>query len=384
MSNIEQSSGQKEVPLGRYGYLNQNCWLVKALNYPPYERCRYCELHFCNCLFLHYQIISVALIAFFLLLSLWFEGEISIFGTIFVFTTIIIYGYYFNKSTERIIEANFAQMKSERALKVLNRNLEQRVKHRTEALKQAYKELQVLDKAKTEFISIASHQLRTPIGVIRGYLSMMIQGDFGLLPPTIKDVTNTAYQASLRLLKLSNDLLNVSKLESGEMPLTYKKVSISRLIHKIAKEMKIALEEKNLFLRVEIRGKLPLIEIDPDKIKQALSNIIDNAIKYTEQGGINVCIEPLQEKYILITIKDTGMGLDQADIDGLFSSFFRGRAGNSLYSAGSGLGLYIAHKFISQHNGRLWAESSGRGKGSSFFVELPCRKSGISEKKTTI
>lgn len=363
-----------KMELGRKGYLNRRCWLVKALNYPPYERCQYCDLNFHNCLFLHYQIISIALVVFFLIFSFLIEQEISIFGVLFVFATIIIYGYYFNKSTEGIIKANFMQRETEKSLKLLNENLERRVGQRTKELKKAYEELKVLDRAKTEFISIASHQLRTPLGVMRGYLSMLIKGDFGSLKPKAKEAVEEVYQASLRLLKLSNDLLNVSQIESGSAVLNYKKVSLKELIEDIVEGAKIEAKNKKIVLKTKLASKLPMAEIDVDMIRQVLLNIIDNAIKYTEKGSIEIKLSSPSEDIALIEIKDSGMGLGQDDIDNLFHSFFRGQAGKKLHPAGTGLGLYIAQKFIYQHKGRLWVESPGPGKGSSFFIELPFKK----------
>jgi len=363
-----------KMKLGRKGYLNRRCWLVKALNYPPYERCQYCDLNFHNCLFLHYQIISIALVVFFLIFSFLIEQEISIFGVLFVFATIIIYGYYFNKSTEGIIKANFMQKETEKSLKLLNENLERRVGQRTKELKKAYEELKVLDRAKTEFISIASHQLRTPLGAMRGYLSMLIKGDFGSLKPKAKEAVEEVYRASLRLLKLSNNLLNVSQIESGSAILNYKKVSLKELIEDIVEGVKIEAKNKKIVLKTKLASKLPMMEIDVDMIRQVLLNIIDNAIKYTEKGSIEIKLSSPSEDIALIEIKDSGMGLGQDDIDNLFHSFFRGQAGKKLHPAGTGLSLYIAQKFIYQHKGRLWVESPGPGKGSSFFIELPFKK----------
>ena len=241
-------------------------------------------------------------------------------------------------------------------------------------LEQANRELKKLDQAKSDFLSIASHQLRTPLTAMRGYLSMLVKGDFGPASPKIKEVSKEVYQASLRLLKLSNDLLNVSQIESGKTTLTYEKTLIKELVQSLIDEIKIEADRKNLYLKMITADDLPEVEIDSDKIRQSLLNIIDNALKYTKQGGVTVQIGLSGSNHILIKVKDTGVGLSKEDIGKLFRSFSRGQAGISLHSAGAGLGLYVARKFVDQHKGRLWVESPGRNQGSTFFIELPIKR----------
>ncbi len=241
-------------------------------------------------------------------------------------------------------------------------------------LEKANTQLKKLDQAKSEFISIASHQLRTPLTAMRGYLSMLVHGDFGQLPIEAQKTIEEVYEASLRLLKLSNDLLNVSRIESGKSVMNYKEESIKDLIMAIAKEFSAEAEKKNLYLRIIASDDLPAIEMDSEKVRQVFLNIIDNALKYTEKGGITILIKFIPSDHILITIKDTGVGLDKQDIGKLFQSFSRGESGSNLHSSGAGLGLYVARKFVDQHKGRIWVKSPGRGQGSTFFIELPIKK----------
>lgn len=243
-----------------------------------------------------------------------------------------------------------------------------------EALERANRELKKLDQAKSDFLSIASHQLRTPLTAMRGYLSMLVNGDFGPASPKIKEVSQEVYQASLRLLKLSNDLLNVSQIESGKTTLAYEKTSIKALVESVINEIRIEADRKNLSLKMIVAENLPETEIDSEKIRQALLNIVDNALKYTKQGGVTVRIGLAGPDHILIKVKDTGVGMTREDINKLFRSFSRGQAGTSLHSAGAGLGLYVARKFVDQHQGRLWVESPGRNQGSTFFIELPIKR----------
>ena len=363
-------SRPKNTRLGEEAYINNDCWLDRTLGYHPYERCGHCELKFQNCLFLHYQIISSVLIIFFLILSFVIEGGVSIFGIIFLFTVIITYGYYFNKSTEGLIQASFAEIRAREALDKLNEDLEKKINLRTKELRRAYQELQVLDRAKTEFISIASHQLRTPLGIIRGYLSMLTQGDFGTFPPEADKAIQETYQASLRLLKLSNDLLNASQIDSGKLVLVYQKIKVKPFLLEIIAEMQSQADQKGLLLKLKIEKGVQEVKADCGKLRQVMINLIDNALKYTEKGGVEISAS-VDKGNILIEVSDTGSGIDKKDIGRLFQSFFRGRIGKNLNPAGTGLGLYIAQKFIDQHKGRIWVENDEHGKGAKFSIELP-------------
>ncbi|HQO27814.1 MAG TPA: HAMP domain-containing sensor histidine kinase [Candidatus Pacearchaeota archaeon] len=260
--------------------------------------------------------------------------------------------------------------------KTMNKEAKQKdeLMHLAEHLERANRELKKLDHTKSEFLSIASHQLRTPLTAMRGYLSMLIQGDFGPLSPKVKEVSQEVYQASLRLLKLANDLLNVSQIESGKITLVYEKTSIEKLAKSVIDELKIEADKKGLYLKMIIAEDLPEIEIDSEKIRQVLLNIIDNAIKYTKKGGVTVKIGLSGSDHVLIKVQDTGVGMTKEDIGKLFRSFSRGKAGTSLHSSGAGLGLYAARKFVDQHKGRLWVKSPGRNQGSTFFIELPIKQ----------
>jgi len=232
-------------------------------------------------------------------------------------------------------------------------------------------EIERLSNAKSEFISIASHQLRTPLAAIKGYISMVLEGTYGKMPQKAKKPIENVYESNERLVKLVNDLLSYSRLESGKMEIEKEKVDIVDLVANVVNMFKVEAKKKGLFLKMEkTRETLPQISADSTKIIDAVSNLINNAIKYTEKGGITVKIQKPNSK-ILITVKDTGVGMTKEEISRLFQSFTRGTAGSKLYSQGSGLGLYIAKKYIEMHGGKLWVESKGKDKGSTFYIELP-------------
>jgi signal transduction histidine kinase len=256
-------------------------------------------------------------------------------------------------------------------IKTFNVNLEREVEKRTEELQKAYEELKKLDDAKSEFISIASHQLRTPLTAIKGYISMILENTYGKLIVKMRGPLENVYASNERLLKLVNDLLNVSRIESGKLEFKQEKTSIEKIISGVVGDLTLQAGNKNLYLKFEApKVSLPEITIDGEKIRQALLNIVDNAIKYTQKGGVTIKVKTNNNKYC-VQITDTGEGMTQDEISGLFESFSRGKAGNKLWTEGSGLGLYVAKKFIEMHKGKIWTESEGKGKGSTFFIELP-------------
>jgi signal transduction histidine kinase len=145
------------------------------------------------------------------------------------------------------------------------------------------------------------------------------------------------------------------------------------MISGVIEELKINAKKKGLYLKIiKPPEPLPKIMVDRDKLRQVILNIIDNAIKYTKKGGITIKIQSLKSK-IQIIIQDTGEGMTKNEIKSLFQMFSRATAGTQLHTEGAGIGLYVAKRFIEMHNGRIWAESGGKGKGSTFYIELPIK-----------
>ncbi len=362
--------------IGTPAYINKNCWLAKTLNYSPVNRCQYCELKFHRCLFFQYLIISLVLTLLLLVLSFLIEGGIPKLVIISIFTLVIVYGYFFNKSTEKIIEAVFAQRKAKEALEELAEGLESQVDQRTKELRKAYEEVDKLSKAKSEFISIASHQLRTPLTAIKGYISMLMEGTYGKFLDRQRKPMENIYQSNERLIDLVNDLLNLSRLEAGKLEFSPQPVSLEEIVAEAVKELKINAENKGLYIKMaEFPKTLPQIMVDRDKLRQVILNIIDNAIKYTRKGGVVIELSKI-DSWEQIKISDTGEGLEKKEIKNLFQMFSRASAGTQLHVEGAGIGLHVAKKFIEMHNGKIWVESQGRGKGSTFYIQLPLSQRG--------
>jgi signal transduction histidine kinase len=253
----------------------------------------------------------------------------------------------------------------------LSENLEKKVEEQVGELQTAYKKLQRIDKMKTEFISIVSHQLRTPLSVIKGHLSMVNEGVYDKEPEKKAKILNDVYEANERLIGLVNDVLNASRIQSGRVEISKEKADITEVIKDVVERFSSSAKEKKLELFFqEPEEKIPEINIDTTKIENVLINFIDNAIKYTNEGSIKLSVEKEKDS-LLIKIEDSGDGMNQEELEKLFETFSRGGAGKKYWIQGAGLGLYIARQFTELHKGKVWAESEGKGKGSSFYIKLP-------------
>jgi len=233
-------------------------------------------------------------------------------------------------------------------------------------------EVEKISKAKTEFLSIASHQLRTPLSIIKGYLSMILEGSYGNLPEKVKKPMENVFVSNERLIRLVNDILNVTKIETGEMEMNLEKTDLREIIKEVISELSLKAKEKNLYLEFEEPKEFPKILLDSEKIRQVILNLVDNAIRYTQKGGVTVKLQ-IANGRLQIVVSDTGEGLTKEEKEKLFERFSRGTAGTKFWTEGAGLGLYVARRFVEMHNGKIWAESEGKGKGSTFYVELPIR-----------
>jgi signal transduction histidine kinase len=257
--------------------------------------------------------------------------------------------------------------------------LQDEVNKATAELKVANKELKKLDKAKSEFISIASHQLRTPMTVIKGYISMIKDGDFGQTGDKLQKPLESVFQSTNRLLGLIEDLLNISRIESGRMQYDFEVTSFQDIVENVAEEMKQYARQKGL--EFEYHGpkeKLPNILIDPKKIREVIMNLADNAIKYTDKGRVDVFLDRKGNE-LIYRVKDTGRGLVKDDIGKLFKKFSRAGGAQEVHTEGTGLGLYIAKQIVVKHNGKIWAESQGANLGSTFAVSLKIENTKLNE-----
>jgi len=238
---------------------------------------------------------------------------------------------------------------------------------------QRREEIEKIDRAKSEFISITSHQLRTPLTAVKGYISMILEGTYGQLAEKQAKPLENVYQSNERLIRLVNDLLNLSRLDAGKIEFSPELTSLEEMVSGVVEELIINAEKKGLYMKMEKPTRpLPKIMVDKDKLRQVILNIVDNAIKYTKDGGITLKLKRVDDSEE-IKIIDTGEGMTEKELKSLFQMFSRATAGTQLHAEGAGLGLYVARQFIEMHKGKIWAESKGKGRGSTFTIQLPIK-----------
>lgn len=249
--------------------------------------------------------------------------------------------------------------------------LYQELKVTNNKLSDANNRLKELDKLKSEFVSLATHQIRAPLTSIKGYISLVKEGDFGPVTPEVLGALDIVFQSTNNLVTIVGDFLDVSRIEQGKMKYDFTDFDAQELVNQVVIEQKPNVEKKGLVLNyVFEQGKNYMIHGDRGKIKQVVGNIIDNSIKYTPQGSIGVDLSHKDDK-ILVKVFDTGVGIPQSTIPKLFQKFTRAANANETNILGTGLGLYVAKQMIEAHKGRVWAESEGEGKGAQFYIELP-------------
>jgi len=252
----------------------------------------------------------------------------------------------------------------------LNAGLEQRIDSATKELRRSNTQLQRLDEAKDEFISMASHQLRTPLTSIKGYLSMLIEGDVGDVTKEQKHVLSEAFVSSERMVRLISDFLNVSRLQTGKFVIERHPVDLVLLVqHEIDGLTQNAISHGLRFAFAHQKN-IPQLNLDENKIQQVVMNFCDNAIYYSkDKGTINVSLKKV-ENFVEFKVVDDGIGVPEADQAGLFNKFFRATNAKRARPDGTGVGLFLAKKVIDEHGGTIIFESK-EGRGSTFGFRLP-------------
>lgn len=240
-------------------------------------------------------------------------------------------------------------------------------------LAKANKRLRELDKLKTEFVSIASHQLRSPLTAIRGYASMIVDGDYGTVPEKIIEPLRRIDESSHFMASSIDDFLNVSRIESGSMKYEMTMISLKEEASKVVDELRAEAVKKGLVLMYRSTTETDThVNADVGKLHQVLHNLIDNAMKYTPNGQITVVAHDnpaLKKAYI--SVVDTGIGMNPETAGSIFDKFVRAKNANTVNVFGTGLGLYIARQMIEAMGGTITPSSEGEGKGSTFKIELP-------------
>jgi len=260
---------------------------------------------------------------------------------------------------------------------MLNRITRREVKQREQLqvlsleLVESNEKLKSLDKLKTEFLSLASHQLRSPLTAIKGYSSMLDEGSFGELNEKQDGAVKRIYASAQGLVNLVEDLLNVSKIEQGGMKFEFMPTDIHQVVMDLAGEMKISAENKKLELRINVSEHDKFMaNADPVKIKQVFLNLVDNSIKYTPSGFVEIGLKRDEKDNIVFYVKDSGVGVTPEMKTKLFQKFSRADSAKQ-NTGGSGLGLYLAQQIAKAHKGEIIIDSEGVNKGATFSVIIP-------------
>ncbi|HUA13104.1 MAG TPA: ATP-binding protein [Candidatus Sulfotelmatobacter sp.] len=300
----------------------------------------------------------------------------------------MIFGYkksgnIYNNTDIKVIEilANELVIAIQNALRfeeiqAFNVTLQQKVNEATYKLRKANERLKVLDETKDDFISMASHQLRTPLTSIKGYLSMILEGDAGKVTHTQKDMIGQAFFSSQKMVYLIADMLNVSRLKTGKFSIENTKVNLAQLVEQEMQQLEDTAMSHNVHLTYNRPKEFPDLMMDETKIRQVVMNFVDNAIYYTPKNGhINVNLKN-KDTSIELTVTDDGIGVPNSEKHHLFNKFYRAGNARKVRPDGTGLGLYMAKKVVVAQGGSLIFESQ-EGKGSTFGFNFSKEKLAV-------
>jgi signal transduction histidine kinase len=279
-----------------------------------------------------------------------------------IFVLFCVFGYLLIRGVFREIR------RREEVEKIAQR--ERALREEAERLAQ---EFQRLDKVKNQFILTTQHHLRTPLSIIKGYLATILGGIYGEIKnQKINQALKNTLLATQRLITLVNEFLDISQFQIGKGALKKEEINLKDVLNEVVLELKPEAEKKKLYLKMIFKAKDLKLKADFQRLKEAFFNLIDNAIKYTQKGGVEIKVESKAPETLLVSIKDTGIGMSKETLSKIFKGLFeRGKEAEAVEPTGKGIGLFISKTLIDAHGGKIWADSQGPCKGSTFFVELP-------------
>ncbi|HXX11200.1 MAG TPA: GAF domain-containing protein, partial [Burkholderiales bacterium] len=242
-------------------------------------------------------------------------------------------------------------------------------------IEQKSRELEEASRHKSQFLANMSHELRTPLNAILGYTELIVDRIYGEVPEKINEVLDRVQKSGRHLLGLINDVLDLSKIEAGQLTLGLTDYSFADIVHSVASAVESLAAEKRLQLTVDVAPDLPLGHGDERRITQVLLNLVGNAIKFTEKGEVAIRVANSGGEF-QASVCDTGPGIAEADRQKIFEEFQQVDSSPTRTKGGTGLGLAIAKRIVELHGGRIWVESTV-GKGSTFFFSVPVRAAAV-------
>lgn len=238
-----------------------------------------------------------------------------------------------------------------------------------ERLRSANEKLEQINHLKNEFISMVSHELRTPLTTIKGFVSIVLNEETGPLNDQQRHFLETSDRAIDRLTLLVSDLLDISRIEAGQIKMQLRPTSLADLVRRVAGNFAPQAKAQGLALSVQFPENVPLVMADPDRLAQVFDNLLSNALKFTTQGGITISARDKGD-FVMVSVRDTGAGIPKEEQDRIFEKFYQVKVGNAWPSKGTGLGLAIVRSIIESHRGKVWVELSP-GQGADFRFILP-------------
>jgi signal transduction histidine kinase len=258
-------------------------------------------------------------------------------------------------------------------VKELNETLQQRIDEATKELRASNAQLQKLDTAKDEFVSMASHQLRTPLTSVKGYISMVLEEDAGKISDAQRHLLSEAFTSSERMVHLINDFLNVSRLQTGKFMVDRRAIDLAKVTGQEVDSLKTTAHARNLKLSYRKPSHFPVLYIDEGKIRQVIMNFIDNAIYYSSEYSTITISLAAEAGDIVLRVHNDGIGVPESEKAHLFTKFFRAANARKQRPDGTGVGLYLAKKVITAHGGSMVFDSEPN-QGTTFGFRLPIKK----------
>lgn len=266
------------------------------------------------------------------------------------------------------------------AVKELNANLQQRIDSATDELRRSNEQLRGLDAAKDEFVSMASHQLRTPLTSVKGYISMVLEGDAGKITKLQKQFLREALTSSERMVHLINDFLNVSRVQTGKFMIDRRTIDLAKVVRQEVHALESTAESRSLRLKLSVPNQPVTVLADEGKLRQVIMNFIDNALYYSRPDTeIQVSLKQFSSE-VRFEVKDHGIGVPVAQQHHLFTKFFRADNARTQRPDGTGVGLYLAKMVVVGHKGKI-IFSSKQDVGSVFGFSLPLEHSDNTDNK---